>query len=203
MKKTHPPVVNPYVLLGLTIMIVSEAATLMHIEPFWSWNTPIAWTGFIIFADAIVWRARGNSWIRSAPREFAGLALVSIPLWLVFEGYNQIIDNWHYVGLPENAALRIFGYAWSFATIWPAVFEGAEMIAVVRAGRAGGVGGAGGENAANTSPPALPGSSALRGLSIAAGAAMLIIPFFVAAPIARYLAAPIWLGFIFFLDPIN
>ena len=32
---------------------------------------------------------------------------------------------------------------------------------------------------------------------------MLIIPFFVAAPIARYLAAPIWLGFILFLDPIN
>jgi hypothetical protein len=181
-------------------MIVSEAATLMHVEPFWSWNTPIAWTGFIIFADAIVWRARGDSWIRSAPCEFAALALLSIPLWVVFEGYNLIIDNWNYVGLPENAALRCFGYAWSFATIWPAVFEGAEMIAVVRAG---GPGRSGGENAARTSLPAPPDSPALRGLSIASGAAMLIIPFFVAAPIARYMAAPIWLGFIFLLDPIN
>ena len=68
--------------IGLAIMIVSEAATLAKIEPFWSWNTPIAWTGFIIFADAIVWRARRDSWIRSAPREFVLLALVSIPLWL-------------------------------------------------------------------------------------------------------------------------
>jgi hypothetical protein len=187
--------------VGLLIMIVSEAATLMHVEPFWSWNTPIAWTGFIIFADAIVWRARGDSWIRSAPREFAALALLSIPLWVVFEGYNLIIDNWNYVGLPENAALRYFGYAWSFATIWPAVFEGAELIAIAR--EAGGAGKAGRENASRTSPPGLPGSPALRGWSIASGAAMLIIPFFVAAPVARYMAAPIWLGFIFLLDPIN
>jgi hypothetical protein len=199
-------VVSSSVLLyvGLSIMIVSEAATLMRIEPFWSWNTPIAWTGFIIFADAMVWRARGNSWIRSAPREFAALALVSIPLWLVFEGYNRIIVNWNYVGLPENTALRYFGYAWSFATIWPAVFEGAELIAVVRARRVGKVDWARRENAESTSPPASPALPALSALAIAAvGVFMLAYPFFVSPAIARYLAAPIWLGFIFFLDPIN
>ena len=120
---------NRWALVGLAVMIVTETATLAGIEPFASWNTPIAWTGFIIFADASVWRARGRSWIRSAPREFAFLALVSIPLWLVFEFYNRFIDNWYYVGLPENTLLRYFGYAWSFATIWPAIFEGAELIA--------------------------------------------------------------------------
>lgn len=173
-------------------MVVSEAATLLHIEPFWSWNTPIAWTGFIIFADAIVWRARGNSWIRSAPREFAALALVSIPLWLVFEGYNQIIDNWNYVGLPENAALRYFGYAWSFATIWPAIFEGAELVAVARGQR-------GRESASDRTPTPVP----LALAPVLAGALMLACPFFVSPAIARYLAAPIWLGFILLLDPIN
>ena len=59
---------NSGIWLGLAIMIVSEAATLQQIEPFWSWNTPIAWTGFIIFADSVVFRARGQSWIRSAPK---------------------------------------------------------------------------------------------------------------------------------------
>ena len=113
-------------------MIGSEAATLAHIEPFWSWNTPIAWTGFILFADGVVWRARGDSWLRSHPRELAFLAAASIPLWLVFEGYNQLIDNWYYVGLPEQPVLRYFGYAWSFATIWPAIFEGADLVAVWR-----------------------------------------------------------------------
>jgi len=32
---------------------------------------------------------------------------------------------------------------------------------------------------------------------------MLLLPFFVPAGIAQYLAAPVWLGFIFLLDPIN
>ena len=126
-----------WIWLGVAIMIVSEAATLAKIEPFWSWNTPICWTGFILFADAVVYRARGDSWIRSNPREFALLALASIPLWLVFEFFNLYLDNWYYEGLPENWWLRMFGYAWSFATIWPAIFEGAELAAVLRAGWAG------------------------------------------------------------------
>jgi hypothetical protein len=185
------------ILVGAAIMIVSETMTLLQIEPFWSWNTPIAWTGFIIFADGIVWRARGDSWIRSAPREFTALAAASIALWLVFEGFNRIIDNWYYTGLPENRALRYFGYAWSFATIWPAIFEGAELMAVLRAGPAvGGAAQAGPTRPAASAPPALL-------LSVIAGAVMLASPFLTSPTTARYLAAPVWLGFIFLLDPIN
>ena len=195
-------------LAGLAIMIVSEAATLAGIEPFASWNTPICWTGFILFADAIVYRGRGNSWLRSSPREFAALALVSIPLWVVFEGYNLVIRNWSYVGLPENAALRLFGYAWSFATISPAIFEGAELASLARqrAGKAGKAGKAGREMHSPPglpAPPALPALLALLALSIAAGALMLASPFLVSPAIARYMAAPVFLGFIFLLEPIN
>jgi hypothetical protein len=179
------------ILLGLAIMTVSEVATLAGIEPFASWNTPIAWTGFILFADGIVYRARGDSWIRSAPREFALLAAASIPLWIVFEGYNLVIGNWYYSGLPHDFWLRQFGFAWAFATIWPAIFEGAELIAV---GRAGGAGRAGGEWAMGRAGTAL---------SIAIGFVMLVCPFLVSGSVARYLAAPIWLGFIFLLNPIN
>ena len=185
------------ILAGLAIMAVSEAATLAHIEPFWSWNTPVAWTGFILFADGIVFRARGESLLRSAPREFAFLAMASIPLWLVFEFYNRFIENWHYIGLPENAFLRYFGYAWSFATIWPAIFEAADLVAVLR-----------GERSLPDPPalpvlPALPDLPALRALSalsVALGAILLAWP--LVRP-SRYLAAPVWLGFIFLLDPIN
>ena len=120
------------IIVGIVIMVVSEAGTLAGIEPFASWNTPIAWTGFIVFADAFVYRARGNSWIRSAPHEFVWLALASIPLWVVFEGFNLVLDNWYYSGLPKNFWLRQFGYAWSFATITPAIFEAAELFAVLR-----------------------------------------------------------------------
>ncbi len=195
---------TPSAVLGVIMMIVSEAATLARVEPFWSWNTPIAWTGFILFADGLVWRARRDSWIRSSPREFVALAIVSIPLWLVFEVYNRYIDNWSYTGLPENLPLRSFAYAWSFATIWPAIFEGAELIGVWR-GRAARVEDARREDA-RLKPRATKSAGAGRGFSraslasIAIGAAMLVWP--LAWP-SRYLAAPVWLGFIFLLDPLN
>ena len=32
---------------------------------------------------------------------------------------------------------------------------------------------------------------------------MLAAPFFISPALARYFAAPVWLGFIFLLDPIN
>jgi hypothetical protein len=179
----------------MTIMIVSEAATIAKIEPFWSWNTPIAWTGFIIFADAVVWRARGDSWLRSAPREFAALALVSIPLWLVFEGYNLVIRNWHYVGLPENPALRNVGYAWSFATIWPAMFETGDLISSLRDRRA----------PLTRADEPLPHPLRTAGwICMAAGVLMLAVPILLrGTPLATYLAAPVWLGFILLLDPLN
>jgi hypothetical protein len=176
-------------------MVISEVATLRGVEPFASWNTPICWTGFLLFADGCVYRARGDSWMRSAPREFAALAIVSIPLWLVFEWFNRYLQNWHYVGLPQNPALRDFGYAWAFATIWPAIFEAAELVAVLRGTR----------RAApyiSPAPAASPARPALAVLSIAVGALMLASPFLLRR-YATYMAAPVWLGFILVLDPIN
>src|SRR5512140_573185 len=98
--------------IGLLVMTASELAMLGHVEPFWSWHTPIAWTGYILLIDAWVFRRRGNSWLMNARGEFAFLAVVSVPLWLVFEWYNKyFIHNWHYINLPQNLALRYFGYA--------------------------------------------------------------------------------------------
>lgn len=186
---------------GLIVMMVTEAATLFGIEPFATWNTPIAWTGFIVFADGVVFKLRGRSWLRSAPGEMAWLACASIALWLVFEGYNLIIRNWYYTGLPRNLWVRDLGLAWSFATIWPAIFEGAELVAAIRGTRVEPqdvMRGSG--NRAGTAGTA---RSPLAALSIAAGGVMLVLPFLVPAGVASYLAGPVWLGFIFLLDPIN
>ena len=51
--------------------------------------------------------------------------------------YNKYaIHNWHYIGLPELLPLRYFGYAWSFATIWPAIFETGDLVSSLRDRRA-------------------------------------------------------------------
>jgi hypothetical protein len=183
----------PYGWIGLAVMVVSEAGMLARIEPFWSWHTPIAWTGYILLVDAIVWKRRRSSWIRSSPAEFTFLAIASIPLWLVFEFYNLFIDSWDYVNLPDPP-LRYVGYAWSFATIWPAIFETADLVAIFR----------GPETPALHETPnplkAGPFTPALESVAIGLGAALLIAPFLWPSP---YLAAAVWLGFILLLDPIN
>ncbi|MDE3153907.1 MAG: hypothetical protein KGN76_02340 [Acidobacteriota bacterium] len=178
-----------YALAGLLVMLGSEAGMLLHVQPFWTWHTPIAWTGFILFADGVVRRRRGRSWLTAAPREFVFLALVSVPLWLVFEGYNLLIHNWHYVNLPANSLVRNAGFAWAFATVWPAIFEAADLVACFRR--------------PDVTPPAGPAARRLTPgaiLAIAAGAVMLIWP--LARP-SVWLAPPVWLGFILLLDPIN
>jgi hypothetical protein len=176
----------------LIVMLVSEAGMLAGIEPFYSWHTPTAWTGYILLVDGLVWKRRGSSWLADARAEFFFLAVVSVPLWVVFEMYNKhSIQNWYYVGLPEFLPLRYFGYAWSFATIWPAIFETGDLVSSLRDRRAP-------EHRAEELEPQPLGP--LGWASVTAGAIMLIIPILYPSP---YLAAPIWLGFIFLLDPLN
>jgi hypothetical protein len=177
---------------SLGIIVISEAAMLAHVEPFWSWHTPIAWTGYIVLADGLVWRARGESPLKNHRAEAVFIAMASVPLWIVFELYNKFtLHNWHYVGLPELLLIRYAGYAWAFATIWPAIFVTAELVGALRDRRA--------PEYRRRDPKRLP-LGAAGSASVAAGAALLIWPILTPSP---WLAAPVWLGFIFLLDPLN
>jgi hypothetical protein len=181
-----------YCWIGLCVMAISEAAMLAKIEPFWSWHTPVAWTGYILFVDGLVWRRRGSSLLRDNRAEALFIAVVGVPLWIVFELYNKYtLHNWYYVGLPEVLLVRYAGYAWAFATISLGLVETAELVGALRDRRA---------------PPyrrAVPRRVALgaRGwASVIVGAALLLVP--IVHP-STWLAAPVWLGFIFLLDPLN
>jgi hypothetical protein len=176
---------------GLLVIAVSQAATLAGVEPFHTWHTPIAWTAYIVAVDGIVWQRRGNSWLSHSRAEFLFLAAASVPLWVVFELFNKYaIHNWHYIGLPDPP-LRYLGYAWSFATIWPAIFQTGELVSSLRDRRAPE------GRAAATAPTAL---GAAGWASVAAGLLMLAVPLLYPS---QYLAAPVFLGFIFLLDPLN
>jgi hypothetical protein len=178
--------------LGLALMAISEAGMLARVEPFWSWHTPIAWTGYIFFVDGLIWIRRGESPIRNDRAEIVFMTIVSVPLWIVFEQYNKHwLHNWHYEGLPATRLVRYAGYTWAFATIWPAVFETAELVGAVRDRRAPAY--------RRIDPRRLP-LGAWGWLSVVAGGAMLLTPIAFPSP---WLAAPVFLGFIFLLDPIN
>ena len=115
--------------LGLAILVGAEALMLAR-QPFVAtWFTPIEWTGYILLADALILRKRGASLLHDRLREAPFMALLSILGWLVFEAYNLRLANWAYVGVPAAPLARTFGYGWSFATIFPGIFQTADLLA--------------------------------------------------------------------------
>lgn len=158
-----------------------------------TWLTPWMWTGYILAADGAVHALGGESWLVARRREFPLLILASVAVWLVFEAYNFHLRNWTYRGLPEISWVRDVGYFWSFATIMPGVFISAALIeAAFLRGRSA-------PPAAAPAPPAA-GESAL---AFVAGAAMVTLPLAAPPEASVYLFAPVWIGFVPLLDPIN
>ena len=189
--------------VGAAILVVGEVLLFAGVEPVATYFTAIAWTGYILWADAAVFSLRGKSLLKSHPAEFAWIALCSIPLWLIFEAYNLRLRNWVYVGLPGNWLALYFGYAWAFATIWPAILEtatlwrslsrppaaassGNKVVRMVRAA----------ENRSHSKTPAVSASALV-------GALLLIAPVLAPQWISSYLFGAVWLGFVFLLEPVN
>jgi hypothetical protein len=175
--------------LALFALVCAEYLMFHGIEPAATYFSPIAWTAYILLADAATFAISGHSRLREELHGWLKMAALSIPLWLIFEAYNLRLANRMYVGLPENRVERWFGYAWSFATITPAIFITAALIESF------------GWFAGDSRPLRLgrTGETVLLGL----GAAMLAVPVLVPREVGAYLFGLVWLGFLFLLEPVN
>ncbi len=176
--------------IGLGIIGVSEMSLFAGVSFVRTYFTPLVWSGYLLFVDSLVYRKRGVSLILDRPKEFTLMLPLSVGFWLIFEFYNLFLKNWHYVGLPEGTFLRWVGYAWAFGIIWPAILITAEALEVWRL----------------LHPRRVKGFKVQRRIIfifVALGTLCLISPLFFPPEIAQYLAAPVWLGFIFLLDPFN
>jgi len=175
---------------GLGIIFLAELFLFLRVKLVAIYFTPLVWTGYVLLADALVGRLRGHSRLGQAPGEFLALAFWSVPLWLIFEAYNLRLENWTYVGLPDNLILRSIGHVWSYATIWPAIFATADLVGAL------GLCWEGGKRRL-----AIGGRSrwAISLLGLVAVSVPLLLP----ARIGQYLFGPVWLGFILLLDPLN
>jgi len=144
----------------------------------------------ILILDALNFRLAGNSLIRNHRKEFLWMLPWSIALWYVFEFYNLFIKNWHYVGIPDSLWLRYLGYFWSFATIWPGVYQIFHLLQNLKI-----------FDQVRIKPQTI--SNRCLTSSIIFGLFCLLLPFTVSPAVAGYLAAPVWIGMVFLLDPIN
>jgi len=182
--------------LGWLALLSAEALLFARVEPVVTYFTPIAWSSYILIADAAVLALTNRSRLNDAPIVIARLAFLSIPLWLIFEAYNLRLQNWTYVGVPRAWPAALFGYAWSFATITPAVFETSDLVQAMLPTPSP-------RPLPESAPHAVKISSAAEFILMISGAACLLIPLLVPRHIAAYLFALIWIGFLLLLDPLN
>ncbi|MGH7837485.1 MAG: hypothetical protein ACREQC_06615, partial [Candidatus Binataceae bacterium] len=82
--------------LGLVALISAEVLMFRGVQPVATYFTPIAWSACILIADAAVLAVTTRSRLNDAPVTLARMALLSIPLWLIFEAYNLRLRNWTY-----------------------------------------------------------------------------------------------------------
>jgi hypothetical protein len=174
--------------LGIAALGAAEWMLFHGVEPVATYFTPIAWSSYILIADAAVLALTARSRLNDAPVTLLRMAVLSIPLWLVFEAYNLRLRSWTYVGLPREWAAAFAGYGWSFATITPAIFETSDLVQALL--------------------PPLPVqpwriSRAAENVMMACGAVCLLVPFVIPQRIAAYLFALAWIGFVLLLDPVN
>ena len=192
----HPYPFPRHGTVGVAILVAGEVLLFAGIEPVATYFTAIAWTGYILWADAAVFSLRGKSLLKTNPMEFAWIAFCSIPLWLIFEAYNLRLRNWVYVGLPENWLARNFGYAWAFATIWPAILETATLWRALSHSPAA-------TRLRKAATEHFRPKSQARPATALVGAFLLIAPVLAPQWIRSYLFGAVWLGFVFLLEPLN
>jgi hypothetical protein len=187
--------------IGLLVLAAGQFGLFRGIPLAATWLTPIMWSGYILALDGVNFGLRGQSWLTARRREFPLLVLLSVAVWLVFEGYNLHLVNWVYRGLPTRALVRDFGYFWSFATIMPGVFETADFVEALF------------QRAAGLRAPGrrIPGRrAATRTSSVGpawlwwlAGIAMVSLPLALPNPAAAHTFGAVWIGFFLLLDPLN
>jgi len=103
------------------MLVVGQAGLWLEIEPLATWSYSISWWALILLAEAVTCLRTGSSLLLSRPRAFFALAFWSGAFWLVFELANLRLQNWYYVGIPNDLATRTLGVYLAFATVLPGV----------------------------------------------------------------------------------
>lgn len=187
--------------VGILVVVLAEVLLFAGNEVVGRWFTPIVWTGYVLLLDALVFREKGRSPLLSNRVELLVVCVASVAAWWLFEFYNspRFWESdaelwWHYHNLVPNPYLRRVGYDWAFATIFPALFLTAELVASKLPRKA-------------LDEPRPPLAGQPRPLPrwplyflIAVGAVSSLLPL---VRVNVWLVPLVWLGLLLLLDPLN
>lgn len=182
--------------IGLGVIAAAEILLFAGQPVVAGWFTPIVWTGYVLFVDALAARLTGRSYLTTNRVDGVLVALASVLCWWLFELYNAprfwrggedaLGLWWQYHGLDPNLFVRRFGYDWAFATIFPAMFLTAAVLRATLFRRA-------------RIRPWRPSPGLLR-LAIAVGVVGVVLPLVV---VSQWLVPLVWAGWILLLEPLN
>ncbi len=104
----------------------------LKIQPFAEYYFVIAWLGYILVIDAVVFRLKKKSYIYNKKKKLIFLFIISAVIWWIYELINIRLGNWGYNNVYGWAALK-GGVLKSvyFSTVIPAVFETAELVKAI------------------------------------------------------------------------
>lgn len=180
------PRLPSYALFGLLALIGAECVLLLRVPLVLDYFYLLVWWPYILLADGLVYSRLGTSLLKRRPFVLATMGPWSVTIWLVFEAYNLILQNWHYVNLVAARPLRWAGYACAFATVLPGIFETSDLL------RSWGV-------ARQARTPQFTLSRRGERISMGVGLAFLLLPLLW----PRYFFPLVWGGFALLVDPQN
>jgi len=115
-------------LVGAPLLFVASFLLMLaRVEPFYHWFYCFAWWTFIPFVSACNYRRRGRSLVLTETRELLWMIPVSAAVWFLFELFNLRLQNWGYIGVPEQRWLRWPGYFLAFGSVLPGIFETSQL----------------------------------------------------------------------------
>ncbi len=121
--------------LGLALIVIVWPVNWAFAGPFplTAYLFSPLWLGYALTVDALNVVRSGTSLLIRDRRKYAGLFVISAPVWWLFELINWRTQNWHYPGEELlTPGLRFVLFTISFSTVIPAVFGTAELVAGTR-----------------------------------------------------------------------
>ncbi|MCZ6624083.1 MAG: hypothetical protein O7B35_07620 [Deltaproteobacteria bacterium] len=173
-------------LLGLSLILLGEGLSFIHILPWSQYVFPLFWYGYILVLDSLNYRLCGTSLLSDRRRAFLLMLPVSAFYWTIFEWYNLVIQNWVYINTPPEKWVGMTIKIISFATVIPAIYETTDLLGAFHPTEKG-------LRVRSLIPPNWRGFSLLLGLLLSA------LPFL----LPELFFWSVWLGLFFLIDPIN
>lgn len=125
--------------VGLLVLAVSWVLMLQGVRPFSTSFYNLAWWPYIFIVDHLVYALTGDSLWVNRRGEFWRLIPLSVLFWMIFEGVNIYLKNWHYINIPTDLSLggdlTVAGGWWkwpgffvSYGTVLPLLYETYDLL---------------------------------------------------------------------------